>query len=208
MTDPSLNEVFDRLDDWRRLPDYQLERRADIFFALALPDVLAFHYREEFKRELIPEFPLRLGTLWTDIDPRRQNLSVKVDYVAFTQDIKKVFFVELKTDLGSRNDRQDTNLERAKDLEFRILIEGIHRIRSRTQKPRKYDHLIDLVSRLGVGNLVDKPKIVYIQPTSDQANHKDFADYIYFEEFADVVKDRGSIGKRFEESLREWINPA
>ena len=36
-----LEELFARLDDWRHLPAYQLERRADIFFSLYLPDVLA-----------------------------------------------------------------------------------------------------------------------------------------------------------------------
>jgi len=32
----TINELFDLLDDWRNLPSYQLERRADIFFAIHL----------------------------------------------------------------------------------------------------------------------------------------------------------------------------
>lgn len=32
--------LFDLLDDWRNLPSYQLERRADIFFALHLEIII------------------------------------------------------------------------------------------------------------------------------------------------------------------------
>ena len=34
MTDPTICDVFDRLDKWRHFPNYQLERRADIYFAV------------------------------------------------------------------------------------------------------------------------------------------------------------------------------
>ena len=37
---PTIKRVFKLLDDWRHLPGYQFERRADIFFALFLPEVL------------------------------------------------------------------------------------------------------------------------------------------------------------------------
>ena len=40
MDDPRIDRIFDLLDGWRHLPAYQLERRADIFFGLFLPDVL------------------------------------------------------------------------------------------------------------------------------------------------------------------------
>lgn len=35
-----INDLFDNLDTWRHLPAYQLERCADIFFSLYLPDLL------------------------------------------------------------------------------------------------------------------------------------------------------------------------
>ena len=34
------NALFDRMDAWRHLPDYQLERRADLFFSLYLAEAL------------------------------------------------------------------------------------------------------------------------------------------------------------------------
>ena len=36
----SVQQVFSLLDRWRHLPNYQLERRADIFFAVYLPKIL------------------------------------------------------------------------------------------------------------------------------------------------------------------------
>jgi len=35
-----IDNLFNLLDDWRTLPAYQLERRADIFFALYLDKIL------------------------------------------------------------------------------------------------------------------------------------------------------------------------
>jgi hypothetical protein len=32
-----IETLFDRMDGWRHLPNYQLERRADLFFSLYLP---------------------------------------------------------------------------------------------------------------------------------------------------------------------------
>ena len=35
-----LGAVLELLDRWRHLPSYQLERRADVFFALYLPGIV------------------------------------------------------------------------------------------------------------------------------------------------------------------------
>jgi hypothetical protein len=57
-----INDIFDNLDDWRHLPAYQLERRADIFFSIYLPELLEQHYGFEIEG-LVPEFPLRSRTI-------------------------------------------------------------------------------------------------------------------------------------------------
>ena len=239
MTEKTIDDVFKLLDDWRHLPKYQLERRADIYFALFLPDVLERHYEKhniKLDRKIIPEFPLRLGTLWPNAEYKRPNQSVNVDYVAFSKCRQKVLFVELKTDLGSRNPEQDDNLKQAKDLEFRMFVDGLLTISKPdvTGEARKYIELLKLLSGLdlvddiesvcriasnktlhGLPAALDKvkinvpevglqPKIVYIQPRYDQATHKDYADYIYLEEFAHAIKGRGAIANRFALSLLEW----
>ena len=47
--------IFDLLDKWRHFPSYQLERRADIFFAAFLPDLIDDKYKS-IPRTIIPEY--------------------------------------------------------------------------------------------------------------------------------------------------------
>ena len=63
MTNPDINSVFKLLDEWRHLPKYQLERRADIYIALFLPVVLKDHLCLNSEPAIIPEFPMRKATL-------------------------------------------------------------------------------------------------------------------------------------------------
>jgi hypothetical protein len=58
-----INQLFDHLDNWRHLPNYQLERRADIFFSLYLKDVLEARLGFAIRDPLIPGFPVHLKTI-------------------------------------------------------------------------------------------------------------------------------------------------
>ncbi|NDP20943.1 MAG: hypothetical protein GZ091_07680 [Paludibacter sp.] len=53
-----IDQLFDRLDDWRNLPAYQLERRSDIFFSLYLKDIIQSYYQQKVEH-IIPEFPVK-----------------------------------------------------------------------------------------------------------------------------------------------------
>ena len=107
---PKVESIFELLNKWRNHPAYQLERRADIFFALFLPDVLNHHLSKrkrgiEIDRRLIPEFPLKR---------REDNNSRKADYLALSIDHKgalgrHAFLIELKTDSASLNTDQSRN---------------------------------------------------------------------------------------------------
>lgn len=98
-----INVIFDNLDVWRNLPAYQLERRADIFFSIYLPEILSHKFGVKIEG-VIPEFPILVGTIHPDIDI---NQSFKIDYLAKANDSKTIILVELKTDEGSRRDKQD-----------------------------------------------------------------------------------------------------
>ena len=88
-----LSTVFSKLDEWRHLPSYQLERRVDVFFGLFLPEVLAaLSDREPVLGTLIPddvhvvpEFPLHKGLLGISKNKQQghDNQSVKVDFAVF-----------------------------------------------------------------------------------------------------------------------------
>ncbi len=58
-----ISVAFDNLDQWRHLPNYQLERRADIFFSLYLKEVIEEKYHVKLHNQIIPEFPVRVGTI-------------------------------------------------------------------------------------------------------------------------------------------------
>jgi len=70
----SLDRVFHQLDRWRYLPDYQLERRINIFFSVYLKDVVEKEMRVALEDEIIPEFPIKKDLIWPE---RPTNTSVK-----------------------------------------------------------------------------------------------------------------------------------
>ena len=222
MTNPTIEDVFSRLDEWRGFPAYQLERRADIYFALFLPFVLM---RECFglasKPKLIPEFPLRHGTLEigaeaNDGGERVKNRSKKVDYVAVSKDAGRVFLVELKTDIKSRDADQDDYLQKASTKTFKELVDGVYALQKAAKKngnketKRKYANLVSCLNSIDPDGSLQgvKPEVVYVQPKKDDPpSGKSHASYIYFAKFAELIKGRGEIADRFAESLEKWQEP-
>ncbi|WP_332445696.1 hypothetical protein [Dehalococcoides mccartyi] len=142
-----VDSIFDRLSQWRYLPDYQLERRADIFFACYLPDILK-NRNHIIQETIIPEFPMRKGTL--GLTP--ENLSFKIDYLAVTKDLTKVFFIELKTEMKSISENQCINMVKAasKDIGIKKLIDGILTLFKETREKRKYYRLLQMIEQLGL----------------------------------------------------------
>jgi hypothetical protein len=141
-----LDVVFRHLGRWRHLPNYQLERRADVFFSIYLKDVVEEFTGLQLEDEIIPEFPIKRDLVWPELST---NKSVKVDYALFAKDHRRVVFVELKTDGASRREGQDTYLETARRLGFRRIVEGVRAIMLNTSAHRKYHHLAVALVRLG-----------------------------------------------------------
>ena len=150
MTNPAIDDVFKLLDQWRHLPKYQLERRADIYFAMFLPIVLQKHFEADFKDTIIPEFPLKKDGSFA---------STNVDYFALSKECDQFFLVELKTDLSSLGEEQDNYLKKAVEKNLKSLVDGIVCISSSPNAPRrKYIHLLNQLSSLG---LVEVPDDLY-----------------------------------------------
>lgn len=224
-----MNAIFDRLDEWRHLPNYQLERRADIFFSMYLKDFLEQQTNQPFCDIIIPEFPLKRDLIWPD---HPTNTSVKIDYVLFTEDKSSVFFVELKTDSSSRRDEQDEYLSRAKEVGFHRFVEGFKDILLATGAHQKYFHLARLLANLNFLQLPDdiedylypsprpglakllkqievtssQPEIaiLYLQPVSH--GHPNVVDFEKFGDYVGQFDDEFS--RRFADSLRKWCVPA
>lgn len=219
-----IDEIFGRMDAWRHFPNYQLERRADIFFALYLPEVLEAKLGFPVRPELIPEFPVRIGTIYPNIPTDK---SYKIDYVALSSAADKAVFVELKTEGLSRRPEQDKYLKAAREAGLPCLLEGLLAIFRATTYKRKYfcllEHLegLDLLRiPISMKEIMNQPTlrgvnqasrqievmgslreslIVYVQPNGTGP------DVISFHEVADVVRRHDDpVSQRFAASLCEW----
>ena len=210
-TDARIDSIFDLLDRWRNLPAYQLERRADIFFALYIPKII----RKRFGMEvscLIPEFPVRVGHVYPESRLTHPNRSFKIDYVAVAEASGTVFLIELKTDSLSHRESQKKYLERAKKINVPGLVEGVLEICRATASKKKYANLVALLAPAGwvdAGTCTNiappyKVEVVYIQP--DGAGD---GNIIPFRAIAEYLKDEtDAVTRRFVESLKTWeTNP-
>lgn len=222
-----IEQLFDNLDRWRHLPAYQLERRADVFFAPYMVEVIQSHTGVEIDPRLVPELPIKRDLIWPD-RPSRQ--SVKVDYAVFAKDRSKVFLVELKTDGASRRDDQDFYLQRAKEIGLGSILEGLIEIAQASSAHQKYGHLLSALAELGCLSLPQDladhiwpsarrglrarqreiaptlgpdefaVEVIYVQPSKTPG-----VSAVDFEEFARVVEARGDVlSLRFADSLRRW----
>jgi hypothetical protein len=202
-----VDRLFDRMDRWRHLPSYQLERRADLFFSLYLHEALSSRLGLPVAGHLVPEFPVRIGTIREDIP---SDKSYKIDYLAIADGNRPVF-VELKTDSSSRRSTQDDYLKRAQAAGLASLLEGVLRICEVTSAKSKYACLQDELAQMGLLEAVEsnwvlsdlakscaEPLIFYLQPRPEDGA-------ISFSEFADVVSSHSDVfSQRFATSIREW----
>ncbi len=219
-----IDTLFNRMDAWRHLPNYQIERRADLFFSLYLPEVLEARLGLPVSDMIIPEFPVRIGTIYPDIPIDK---SYKIDYVVLSSDADKAIFVGLKTEGQSRRDNQDKYLIASREAGFRALLAGVLDIFRATHSKEKYFVLLELLESVGqlrippemkrimslpnprgvteasraveISTSVSESKIVYVQPYGEENN------VISFEHFRDVVqKHDDPFSQRFAQSLTEW----
>ena len=212
----SLEGVLCLLDRWRHLPDYQLERRADILFALFLPRVLEKRFGVSNLR-LIPEFPIKKSLLPYRGDTTAQ--SIKVDFLAVAkregEPAGRAFLIELKTDMASRNEEQARDLCQAVEVGLKSLVCGTVKIARATKQKKKYAHLLYFLSELGLVEYQDTPsdvkgykvadrtwpclELVYVQPKCPKVATIDFNQFA-----ATIEKDGSDIGRTFAGYLREW----
>jgi len=224
--------LFNLMDDWRNLPTYQLERRADLFFALYLPKVLVKREITKSLAKLIPEFPF-----WND---SRGGPPSCVDYVALAPEEGLNILIELKTD-HKVDLKQMDKLCRLKDRGFREMVDDIRGRFCKHDHTGKYYHLLEKLSDMGLVNissevknamkiddyatakreagkngvtLSDKKKfgvckLIYIVPTKEVAAKVKADMTITFEDFRKAIPTNGSrVSQRFKESLSLWEEKA
>lgn len=204
-----INDLFNLLDQWREYPNYQLERRADIFFAVHLKEILRQTIGVNVIN-IIPELPIRIGTIYPEIGI---NKSYKVDYAAFTDD-GKVVLVELKTDDGSTRDSQYRYYYKSIEVGFPKIMEGLLDIFDATEYKSKYLKLIKALQDNGSIKDINgrfMPTHIYSfyhSPVFLKPNKKpdDEGTVIDFSRVVECFKnDSNVLTKRFIASVSKWI---
>lgn len=207
-----IERVFDRLDRWRCLPDYQLERRADLFFSLYVPEILEDRLHRPFRSSVVPEFPIK---------QEDSNRSDKADYLGISSEFDQLVLVELKTDRNSVRSPQFEYLIRGARKDARTLLRDLDDIRSASRFTTKYDCLLDELEQLGLTTKAAEQiganhPVVLIAPDQDFRNRepveqkfKDAEVPFHVVDFEIVrrvvVQHHDPISQRFAESLRLWL---
>lgn len=204
----TINKLFDLLDDWRNLPAYQLERRADIFFAIHLDKIIEKLLGTKIDL-IIPEFPVRIGEISKKYP--ESNRSFKIDYLTYSKNENKVYLIELKTDQRSLNKKQDSYLRNSVDIKVKGLVSGLLKIYKVTKQKVKYNNLLDKIEKIGWIERDKKtikhldieiePSVIYIQPL----NIENKESVISFDDIIKALSDSNDfLTKRFIESLEKW----
>lgn len=203
-----ITRLFSQLDEWRRLPNYQLERRADIFFAIYLPLI----FEEVFSCnviDILPEFPIRIGTIYPSVPI---NKSYKIDYIVYA-DNSRAFLVELKTDNSSIRESQIKYYLKTIELGYRSLLDGLLEIYQASSYKSKYECLLQRLVNNGslkkIGNgykTLDAFSIykdpIFIKPTAKEG---DIGHILTFNQIAKILeKESDPFTHRFIKSLQDW----
>lgn len=189
---PTIERVFGLLDKWRHLPAYKLEPRADIFFALYLPDVLEKHFGIG-NLCLIPEFPIKKSIIQAYAEDDTKQ-SINVDYLAVSDDLTRAFLIELKTDMMSIKEKQVRDLKCASGKGMAEIVGGLKLIAksdsvtgSRVIRG-KYFFLLKELKRLGLIRTLDVDGLRSLV-TKKRMKHKDYECRISQMEIAKNVRN-------------------
>lgn len=207
------NSYFAMLEDWKRLPAYRAEPRIDSLIGYYLPEMATDFCREKIVG-IIPELPLRLGTVRPNLnDKLYADKSYKVDFYLLGETGTN-YFVEFKTDSGSRRDKQDDYLLAAQTVKMPAVIQGIQRIAFVSTYKKKYGHLLAKLQAHGLidqqGHFTgtsDKIDIVYAQPhKKDGDEARKVIDFAWLSDWLTKRFGQSDFEAALARSLLKWAS--
>jgi hypothetical protein len=208
------NDYFAMMEDWKRLPAYKAEPRIDSFIGFYLPDMASDFLKDKIIG-IIPELPIRLGTVEPDDDGKPfADRSYKVDFYLLGISGKH-YFAEFKTDSGSRREGQDKYLQKSKDVGMAAIVGGIMRIASVSSYRTKYDHLLKKLKELGLideqkkySGKTDNIEIVYVQPhrKDEDKDQKHVIDFRWMSNWLTDKSGSGDFEAALSKTLSNWSN--
>lgn len=152
MNQSILEGIFNLIIENKTLPNYQAERRIDIFINYFISRIISSYLGN--KTEFIcPEFPLK---------KQKNNQSTKIDYLCKSEN--EIIFVELKTDTSSLKASQanmylECNWNQCL-YNFKIITNSV------TNKihKKKYKTLTSVIDRLEFSSDKTTIRIIYLSP--------------------------------------------
>ncbi len=202
-------DYFEMIIDWKKLPAYKAETRIDSIIGFYLKQILEDFFKTEIIG-IIPELPLRLGTLKPELEKTNQaDRSYKVDFFAVGKNSVN-YLIEFKTDTKSINVKQDKYLSVSKEIGTEKILEGILKISSVSTYKKKYNHLKNKLQVLGLLDrefaIVKKNsaiEIVYVLP-STLPNKRNVIDFIWIAKWLQNKADKGLFEKELANALVLW----
>ena len=189
-----IQQIFDNLEDWRKLPKYQLERRLDIFFTPYLKKIIEDKFKGTiFDDLIIPEFPLKKD---------ENNQSVNVDYVMFSKNKSSCLFIELKTDMSSKNDIQTSYLKQNSTKKIKDFIDNINKISDKTKHKEKYSNLQKKLKNIK-SNIDTKVIVIFLLPVNIFDDSTKELVYIDFYDVLKSITNTDLISQRFVSLLKQ-----
>ena len=203
------NDYFNMLIDWKKLPAYRAEPRIDSLVGFLLKPILE-NYLDVNIIGIIPELPIRLGTVSPKLDEKKYaDRSYKVDFFAIGSNGFN-YLIELKTDSKSRRDKQDDYLIASKYVGTEKIINGILKIASVSRYKKKYSHLKDKLKEYGLLNeryaysgINQSLEIVYVQPSNNK-KEENVIDFDWIANWLESAHDPSSFESEFAKALRAW----
>ena len=108
--------ILEFLDEFKKLPTYQFERRIDPFLLPYIEKVFTAHFNGDAVKLIMPEFPIlcleKKNEIFTLKDDNKR--AAYADYLLWCEKRTTLFLVELKTD--------NQTLHQSKDQLFRYLL--------------------------------------------------------------------------------------
>ncbi|WML43145.1 hypothetical protein [Neobacillus sp. PS3-40] len=120
--DQGIELILNRLNEWRHFPDYQLERRFDIFLSFYLPEIIRKKTNNcNILDEILPEFPVPKRLFNDDLQNTNNKTEFyKVDFV-MSDNGDNIYFIEFKTDNRSRSSKQDIRMRKIEKHEVEFI---------------------------------------------------------------------------------------
>jgi len=206
-----MQELFSLMREWKELPKYQIERRADIFFALYLPTIWKDWIDSEgflgdiSHGDIIPEFPMK---------NKENNRSCNIDYAVFCKE--NVYYVELKTDVNSFKPKQLVRMKEHENVKL-ALSDALELARSKKDREKykqvKYDELSRRIKNIKYDEK-NVAQICYIGPDALEKNpkfnkelvNKNIRHFIPFSKIIETLKKdpKDKLALLFIKELENW----